>query len=131
MDDVEVLAHVSRITWDLVLNRCGVVSARTVENFLAAARILNLDRSINIVPMGILRIAIVLQSNTNYYHVTLRQTHTRAVEQNATFNIQISCHYFKKLHAGFFIRTLEEAERVSDGLSVLLCEDCARDPCKR
>lgn len=123
MDDVATIAHVSRITVDRVLNRRGMVSARTEERVLAAARALNLDRSMDIVPTRILRIGIVLQNNTNHYYVKLRQTYARAVQQHAKFNIRISWHYFEKLDAEAVNRTLDEAEKVSDALIVVLFED--------
>jgi LacI family transcriptional regulator len=125
MDDVAAMAHVSRITVDRVLNRRGMVSARTEERVLAAARALNLDRSMDIVPTRILRIGIVLQNNTNHYYVKLRQTYARAIQQYAKFNIRISWHYFEKLDAEAVNRTLDEAERVSDALIVVLFEDPA------
>lgn len=123
MDDVADLARVSRITVDRVLNRRGMVSARTEERVLAAARALNLDRSLDIVPTRILRIGIVLQNNTNHYYVKLRQAYARAVQQHAKFNIRISWHYFEKLNAEAVGRTLQEAERISDALIVVLFED--------
>lgn len=123
MDDVAALARVSRITVDRVLNRRGLVSARTEEKVLAAARALNLDRSMDIVPTRILRIGIVLQNNTNHYYVKLRQTYARAVQQHAKFNIRISWHYFDKLNVEAVNFALGDAERVSDALIVVLFED--------
>ena len=125
MDDVAALAHVSRITVDRVLNRRGMVSARTEERVLAAARALNLDRSLEIVPTRILRIGIVLQNNTNHYYVKLRQTYGRVAQQMAKFNLRISWHYFDRLEAGAVNRTLEDAARSMDALIVVLFDDPA------
>lgn len=123
MDDVAMLARVSRITVDRVLNRRGMVSARTEERVLAAARALNLDRSLTLMPTRILRIGIVLQNGTNHYYAKLRQAYARALHQYTKFNVRISWYYFEKLKAKAVARTLAAAEKSSDALVVILFED--------
>lgn len=123
MADVAALARVSRITVDRVLNGRGMVGARTEERVLAAARALNLDRSLTLMPTRILRIGIVLQNGTNHYYAKLRQTYAKAQQQYGKFNIRISWHYFEKLNAEAAGRTLAAAEKTSDALIVILFED--------
>lgn len=123
MDDVAALAHVSRITVDRVLNKRGMVSARTEERVLAAARALNIDRSIDIVPTRILRIGIVLQNPSNHYYAKLRRSYARMVQHYAKFNLRISWHYYEHLTADAVARTLDAAAKASDALIVVLFDD--------
>lgn len=133
MADVAALAKVSCITVDRLLNRRGMVGVLTVERVLAAARALNLDRSLTLMPTRTLRVGIVLQNGSNHYYAKLPQTYARAPGQYARFNILISGHYFEKLTAEAVARTLGAAERSSDALIVILFEapdvvSCSHSP---
>lgn len=114
--DVAELAGVSIPTVDRVVNGRGSVKAETEARVLAAARELQLDRTLNLRPTKILRLGIVLHNDENPYLRHLRGSFRRAALRYKHLNLRLLHYNYQQFTTRALLETVSKAQSECDGL---------------
>ena len=116
MDDVARLSGVSVATVDRVLNGRGGVTPDKEARVLTAARRLKIDRVLSQRYARILRVAVLIQPETNPFHAALRDAIAAAGRTYADLNLQFLIHHIDPNHPARTAAAITELGSRHDGL---------------